>query len=153
MNSDYVKIFHCIFKISQSPYFLTYKMVYTEFVGITNPIEQSTSWEASCHSASQEIPGLLWNPRVHYRVHKSPHAVPILSQMQGCNNSTPSHTVSLRSILMLSSQVHLDLKITRHGNIPIFYVEYITRLYLFFCPNVHHVMAEVSLVLLPCVSI
>jgi hypothetical protein len=34
-------------------------------------MEQSPSWEAGSHSASQEILLLLWNPKVHYCVHWS----------------------------------------------------------------------------------
>jgi len=33
---------------------------------------QSPSWEANWFAASQEIPRILWNPKVHYRTHKRP---------------------------------------------------------------------------------
>ena len=49
-------------------YLLTYSMV------------QSPSWGANWFPASQEIPRILWNPKVHYSTHKCLPPVPILGQ-------------------------------------------------------------------------
>ena len=41
---------------------------------------QSPSWEANWFAASQEIPRISRNPKVHYRTHKGPSPVSILGQ-------------------------------------------------------------------------
>jgi hypothetical protein len=49
----------------------------------TYSMEQSPSWGAKWFSASQEIPCILWNPKVQYHIHKCPPPAPILSQARG----------------------------------------------------------------------
>jgi hypothetical protein len=49
---------------------------------------QSTSWEPSPFAASQEISRVLWNMKVHYRIHKSPPPLSILSQLNAVHTPT-----------------------------------------------------------------
>ena len=46
----------------------------------TYAMVQSPSWEANWFAASQEIPRISRNPKVHYRTHKYPQPVSILGQ-------------------------------------------------------------------------
>jgi hypothetical protein len=86
----YCTIFHQLI----IPYLLTYSM------------EQSLSWEANRFSASQEIPRILWNPKVSYLIHKCPPPVPIQSQLNPVHSPTSQF---LRIHLNVSSHLRLGL--------------------------------------------
>jgi len=54
-------------------YLLTYLLTYFR--------DQSSSWEANRFSDSQEIPRILWKPKVHDHIHRCPLPAPNLSQL------------------------------------------------------------------------
>jgi hypothetical protein len=58
-------------------------------------MEQSSSWEANRFVASQEIPCILLNLKVHYRIHNYPPPVSILSQISPVHTPT-SHFLKIR---------------------------------------------------------
>jgi hypothetical protein len=68
----------------------------------TNFMEQSPSWEANRSSATQEIPFILWNMKLHCRIHKSPPTVSILGQINPVH-APPSHFSKIHFNIILSS--------------------------------------------------
>jgi len=52
---------------------------------MTDSTEQSPFWRLDNYSGAQENPCLLWNRKVHHRVHKSPPLDPILSHIHSIN--------------------------------------------------------------------
>jgi hypothetical protein len=73
-------------------------------------MELSPSWETANCAAIQELPSILWNPKVHYNVHNSPPQVPILSQID-----------PIPTILSYLSKIHFilstHLRLGLHGGL------------------------------------
>jgi len=63
---------------------------------LTHSMVQSPSWAANWFAASQEIPHISRNPKVHYRTHKRPPYVSILGQPNPVHIPT-SHLLEIRT--------------------------------------------------------
>ena len=61
---------------------------------------QSPSWEVNRFAASQEIPRIWRNPKVHYRTHKRPPPVFILGQRN------PVHIPTSHLLEILPNIIH-----------------------------------------------
>jgi len=97
-------------------------------------MEQSPSWEANRFSASQEIPCILLKPEVHYRIHKCPPPVPILSQIDQVHALT-SHFPKIHLNIILpstpgSTKWYLSLRFSHQNSVyasPLPHTRYMAR--------------------------
>ena len=71
------------------------------------PLSKTPYWEANRSSGNWEIPRILWNLKVHFRIHKPQTPVPILSQINPVHAST-SHFMKIR--------FNFDVWLTVHRN-------------------------------------
>ena len=80
-----------------SAHLLTYLFTY-----LLNSMEQSPSWKANQLSSREEVPHILWNPKLHCHIHKCPPPVPILSQYHPLHTTT-SHFLTIHLNIILPS--------------------------------------------------
>jgi hypothetical protein len=84
-------------------------------VKLTDSVKLS-SWDASGHSTCQVINRLLWNQKVHFRVHRSRALVPVLSQMMPIHIITPYLTFVLILWRAVATQRTAFYRCHIHGN-------------------------------------
>jgi hypothetical protein len=81
----------------------------TDINKLTKMMDHSPYSETNNSSASQNLPHILWNIKVHYRVHKSLPLVPTLSQINSIQ-TLPWYVLNIYSNII--SHLHLSSKLS-----------------------------------------
>jgi hypothetical protein len=77
-------------------------------------MEQSPSWEVNRFVASQEIPRVLLNPKVHYQIYNCPPPVSILSQHNPVHTPT-SHFLKIHPNIIFHLRLRLPIGLFPSG--------------------------------------
>jgi len=117
-------------------YLLFYLLTYLLTHSLTHSMEHSPSWETNRFLASQEIPHILWDPKVHYHIHKCPSPVPILSQLDPVHTPT-SYYLKIHLNIILPSMPgsptwSLSLRFPHQNSL---YTSLLPRMHYMPCPS------------------
>jgi len=101
-----VRILGCFFVVFISPLVLILvediPLILKYITYLLTPWSRVLLEKPAGSAASQEIPRILWNLKVHYRIHKCPPTFPILSQLDPVHTPT-SHFLKINLNIILPS--------------------------------------------------